>query len=113
MELCALGARGVAPKGKKPFLKGELIFPPQALHNHGSCLVECPNGDLLCCWYRGSGERKADDVAVYGARRRRGQEQWSRPFLLADTPGFPDTNPCLLVDPRGQLWLIWPTIIAK
>ncbi len=32
---------------------------------------------------------------------------------MADVPGFPDTNPCLFVDPRGKLWLIWQTIIAN
>ena len=93
--------------------QAEVIFTPQSLHTHGSCIVECPNGDLLCCWYRGSGERRADDVGVYGARRRRGDKTWSEPFLMADTPGFPDTNPCLFVDPRGKLWLIWQTIIAN
>jgi len=98
---------------KEPFHEAELIFPPEALHNHGSCLVECPNGDLLACWYRGSGERRADDVAVYGARRRRAERRWSNTFLMADTPGFPDTNPCLFIDPRGRLWLIWQTIVAN
>src|SRR5580765_7161941 len=86
---------------QSPVHESELIFQPLALHTHGSCVVECPNGDLLACWYQGSGERRADDVAVMGARRRRGDRQWSKPFLMADTPGFPDTNPCLLVDPRG------------
>jgi hypothetical protein len=33
--------------------------------------------------------------------------------LLADAPGFPDTNPCLFVDQRGKLWLIWQTIVAN
>ncbi|MBI3864540.1 MAG: exo-alpha-sialidase [Planctomycetia bacterium] len=97
----------------QPLLEAELIFQPIHLHTHGSCVVECPNGDLLACWYQGSGERRADDVAVYGARRRQGEKQWSQPFVMADTPGFPDTNPCLLVDPRGKLWLIWQTIIAN
>jgi hypothetical protein len=32
---------------------------------------------------------------------------------MADTPGFPDTNPCMLVDPRGRLWLLWQTIVAN
>ncbi len=93
--------------------ESEMIFPPLALHTHGSCVVECPNGDLLACWYQGSGERRADDVAIFGARRRRNEKQWSQPFLMADTPGFPDTNPCMFIDPRGRLWLIWQTIIAN
>lgn len=91
----------------------QLIFPLEALHNHASCVVELPGGDLLACWYRGSGERRADDVAVMGARLRRGARHWSAPFVLADVPGFPDCNPCLLVDPRGRLWLFWVTIQAN
>src|SRR5204863_284952 len=82
-------------------------------HTHAPGIVECPNGDLLVSWYRGSGERQADDVAVYGARRRRGQEQWSEPFVLADTPGFPDCNTAMFIDGRDRLWLFWPIILAN
>jgi predicted neuraminidase len=98
---------------EKPLYKGELLFAPQKLHNHGSCIVECANGDLLVCWYRGSGERSADDVAIMGARRRRGKTGWTPAFVMADTPGFPDCNPCMIIDPRTQLWLFWPTILAN
>lgn len=94
-------------------LRSELIFPPKHWHSHGSCLVECPNGDLLACWYQGSGERRADDVFVEGARKRAGQNAWTPPFVLADAPGFPDTNPCLFVDPQDRLWLFWQTILAN
>jgi predicted neuraminidase len=96
-----------------PLYEAELIFPPESWHNHASCIVECPNGDLLACWYHGSGERNADDVKVLGARQRKGQRAWSPPFLLADTPDFPDTNPCMVIDPHKRLWLIWQTIIAN
>ena len=68
--------------------RAELVFPLHAQHNHAPGIVECPNGDLLVSWYRGSGERSSDDVAVYGARLRKGSGRWSEPFLLADTPGF-------------------------
>ncbi len=90
----------------------ELVFPPETWHNHGSCVVEAPNGDLFACWFHGSGERKADDVKIQASRLRRGATAWSPRFTLADTPGYPDTNCCLLVDPRGRLWLFWPTILA-
>ena len=96
-----------------PTYEGRAIFPPEKLHNHSSCIVELPNGDFLACWYRGSGERKADDVQVMGSRLRKGSQNWSKPFVLADTPGFPDTNPCLFVDPRKKLWLLWPVILAN
>jgi predicted neuraminidase len=95
----------------RPAYAEQLIFPLNPLHNHASCIVECPNGDLLACWYRGTGERTADDVAIMGSRLRRNAEQWIAPFLMADTPGFPDCNPCMLVDPRARLRLFWPVII--
>lgn len=91
----------------------EDIFPLEAKHNHASAIVELPNGDLMVCWYRGSGERTADDVQVMGARKKRGAKSWSAPFLLADQPGFPDTNPVLWVDRQKRLWLFWQTIVAN
>ena len=52
-------------------------------HNHGSCIIESPRGDLLACWFHGSGERQADDVRIEGARLRRGHTQWSPRFTMA------------------------------
>ncbi|MEX2172154.1 MAG: sialidase family protein [Pirellulales bacterium] len=97
----------------EPVYEAELIFPLHDQHNHASGIVECPNGDLLVSWYRGSGERSSDDVAVYGARQSRGQSEWSEPFLMADTPGFPDCNTCMWIDGQDRLWLCWPIIIAN
>ncbi|MCA9139268.1 MAG: exo-alpha-sialidase, partial [Planctomycetales bacterium] len=94
-------------------MDGELIFPLESLHNHGSCIVECPNGDLLVCWFHGSGERKSDDVEILGARRSKVTGKWSDPFPMADTPGFPDTNCCMIIDQHQTLWLLWPTIQAN
>lgn len=101
-----------AAAAAKPFHTSELIFPLEHWHNHGSCIVEAPNGDLMVCWFHGSGERTADDVRVEGARLRKGSRTWSVRFTLADTPGYPDTNCCMFIDPRGRLWLLWPTILA-
>jgi arylsulfatase A-like enzyme/predicted neuraminidase len=100
-------------KPEKALYESELIFPFDHLHNHGSSIVECADGSLLTCWYRGSGERRADDVLILGARRRKHEKEWSKPFLMADSPGFPDTNPCMFIDPRGRLWLIWQAIVAN
>lgn len=96
-----------------PLHEAELVFPLHPKHNHAPGIVECPNGDLLVSWYRGSGERTADDVAVYGARKRAGSDKWSDAFLLADTPGFPDCNTTMFVDRDGKLWLFWPLILAN
>ena len=96
-----------------PGLEAELVFPLDPEHNHASSIVECPDGSLLVSWYRGSGERTADDVAVYGARKAAGSDAWSEPFVMADTPGFPDCNTAMMIDPEGRLWLFWPTILAN
>lgn len=104
---------GPAEPTEAPFLKGQFIFPHEAWHNHASCVVECPNGDLLACWYHGSGERSADDVRVEGARLHAGATAWGPRGTLADTPGFPDTNPCLFIDARQRLWLFWQVILAN
>ena len=52
-------------------------------------------------------------MVVRGARLRKGNRTWSDPFLLADTPGYPDTNATMFVDPKQRLWLMWPTILAN
>src|ERR1044071_3246737 len=96
-----------------PVYEAELIFPLEHWHNHASTIVECPNGDLLVCWFHGSGERTADDVKIEGARLRKGAKQWGARFTMADTPNYPDTNPTMFIDPQQRLWLLWPTILAN
>ncbi|MCI0338516.1 MAG: exo-alpha-sialidase [Acidobacteria bacterium] len=111
-----LGTRQVSspqPSKARPFLESELIFPLEHWHNHASAIVECPNGDLLVCWFHGSGERQADDVKVEGARKKKGSAKWGPRFTMADTPGYPDTNCTMFIDPEQRLWLLWPTILAN
>ena len=96
----------------QPFFRSESIFPLQSKHVHASSIVECPNGDLLVCWFHGSGERTADDVVIQGARLKKGAEKWSPVFLMADTPNFPDCNPVLFIDQKERLWLFWIAVLA-
>ena len=93
--------------------EAEQIFELESLHNHGSSIVECPNGDLLACWFHGHGERSADDVLVQGARKPAGEKGWSKRFLMADSQDLPDCNPVMFVDPRGKLWLFWIAVQAN
>jgi len=97
----------------EPAYRAELVFPLRSEHNHAPGIVECENGDLIASWYRGSGERRSDDVAVFGARLRKGESTWGDTFLMADTPGFPDCNTTMMIDRNGKLWLFWPVIIAN
>lgn len=94
-------------------LQSEFLFPLEKWHNHSSSIVELPNGDLLVCWFHGSGERQSDDVVIRAARRNKATGKWTEPFLLADTPLFPDTNPVLWIDRKDRLFLFWPAIIAN
>ncbi|MFM7055447.1 MAG: exo-alpha-sialidase [Planctomycetota bacterium] len=105
--------RWVAAQTDGVHFSSELVFPRQASHNHAPGIAELSQGDLIVSWYRGSGERQADDVAVYGSRRLAGSGEWSEPFLMADTPGFPDCNTTLMTDARGRLFLFWPVILAN
>jgi predicted neuraminidase len=103
----------IVPAGSTapPRFEARFVLPPQDQHAHSSSIVELPGGDLFAVWYRGSGERRADDVRLEGARLARGGSAWSAPFPVADSPGFPDCNPVALVDGAGRLSVIWPAIL--
>lgn len=103
---------GAAVQGA-PMHEAELIAPLEKMHHHAAGIVECANGDLLVSWYRGKGERDSDDVKVIGSRRRKGATTWETPFVMADVPGFPDCNTCMMIDTQDRLWLFWPVIIAN
>ncbi len=102
----------VSAGAQQKFLQVEL-FPSQEEHAHGATIAELPNGDMLAAWFQGHGERWADDVRIMGARLLKGEEKWSKPFVMADVPGFPDINPVLFVDQQKTLWLVWYTVIAN
>lgn len=94
-------------------LAGELIFPLQGQHVHGSSIVELPNGDLLTCWFQGSGERSANDVAIKGARLKKGDDKWSEVFIMADIQSQPDCNPVLFLNKENKLFLAWIVVQAN
>jgi len=98
----------------QPKITGDFIFQPDKIkhgHTHASCIVECPNGDLLACWYEGETD-KSRDVHIQAARLKKGNNSWSETFLLADTPMLSDNNPCLFVDEQKRLWLFYYTLLG-
>lgn len=102
-----VGVSGGAP----PRFEARFALAPQDEHVHSSSIVELPGGDLFAVWYRGSGERRADDVRLEGARFATRSGAWSVPFAVADSPGFPDCNPVAFLDGRGNLAVVWPAIL--
>lgn len=116
IALAALSILAATPEVKSAepgFCESELIFPLETWHNHASCIIEAPNGDFLVCWFHGSGERTADDVTIEAARLPKGSHQWQPRYTIADTPGLPDGNPCMFIDPKDRLWLLHTTILAN
>lgn len=94
-------------------LQQKLIFPTQEKHVHASSIVSLPNGDFLVAWFQGSGERTADDVQIMGSRLKKGEQSWSEPFPMADTPLIPDCNPVLFLNNQGKLFLVWIAVQAN
>lgn len=90
-----------------PLYEAELMFPPEAFHNHSSSIVETAGGDLIACWFHGKGERTDDTLVISGARKNKGDGTWSAPFIMADNQNLPDQNCTLFIDPDGRLWLFW------
>jgi predicted glycoside hydrolase/deacetylase ChbG (UPF0249 family)/predicted neuraminidase len=97
----------------KSIISEKYIFPFQNEHVHGSSIVKLPDGDLLACWFQGSGERSADDVRIMGARFKKANNKWSDPFLMADTKGLPDCNPVLFLNRKNKLFLFWIAVVAN
>ena len=89
------------------------IFPFQDKHVHGSSIVEAPNGDLIACWFYGSGERTANDVLIQGSRLKKGAKVWEPVFNMADTPDIPDCNPVLFINQNNELMLFWIAVRAN
>jgi hypothetical protein len=91
-------------------------------HVHASCIVECPNGDLLTVWYENGDPLpepyfsaqgdKSDDVRIGGARMIKGATAWNAPFVMVDTFGISDNNPSMAIDAKGQLWLVHATLLG-
>lgn len=97
-------------------LKSELIFDLQVHHVHSSSIVELPKGDLLTVWFElmDSGrERTSKNVKLMGARLRKGVDNWSVPFLMAETPYLPDGNPVLFLNSKEKLFLVWHVLQAE
>jgi predicted neuraminidase len=75
-------------------------------YKHPAAIEELANGDLYLVYYGGEGEY-AEDTAVFGMRRRKGQTPWSRPQVIADTPFRSEGNAVVWQAPDGLVWLFY------
>ncbi|MHC4157254.1 MAG: formylglycine-generating enzyme family protein [Planctomycetota bacterium] len=72
------------PDPDTPYFKGprrfvniptDMVGPAFSSHNHGPCVVACPNGDLLAGWFSTVTEG-GRELVVAGSRLRAGAEEW-------------------------------------
>ncbi|HNR33189.1 MAG TPA: sialidase family protein, partial [Candidatus Hydrogenedentes bacterium] len=119
---CILAAFAAADQ---PFLETALIFDPEQDdrgHVHASCIVACPNGDLRVVWYENGPalpppyfdkeKDKSADVRIAGSRKPAGADAWESPFVMVDTFGVSDNNPCMVVDNEDRLWLFHAILLG-
>jgi predicted neuraminidase len=69
---------------------------------------ELDNGDLYVVYYGGAGEYEGD-TAVYGFRKPHGSDSWTKPRVIADTPGRSEGNAVVWQGPNGTVWLFYLT----
>lgn len=89
-------------------IKIERIFGPElpGPYKHPASITELANGDLYLVYYGGAGEY-ANDTAVWGARRKKGEAQFENPKPIADTPFRSEGNGVIWQSPEGPVWLFY------
>jgi len=75
-------------------------------YKHPASIEELANGDLYIAYYGGDGEY-AEQTAVYGMRRKKGEQKWSTPKIICDTPFHSDGNAVIWQAPDGLVWLFY------
>lgn len=90
-------------------LRIERVFGPEVptgRYKHPACMAELDNGDLYLVYYGGEGEY-ATDTSVFGARLKKGTNQWSTPVPIAHDPFRSVGNGVIWQAPDGLVWLFY------
>lgn len=82
----------------------EAYLPAPGPSNHGSNLLELPNGDLLCVWFSGTCEGNPDTNVVL-SRLPAGHDCWREPVFLSHDPHRAEQNAFLFLPRDGILRL--------
>ncbi len=72
-------------------------------HNHCPGITYCDNGDLFAIWYTTIRE-VGRELAIAGARLRRGNNTWDKADLFWDVPDRNDHAPTVWTDGQGTLY---------
>jgi len=104
--LVGLAISGLA--GAAEDITFERVYGPEVpgRYKHPAAIEELANGDLYLVYYGGEGEYEGD-TAVFGARKRAGENSWPAPRVVADTPFTGDGNAVVWQAPDGLVWLFY------
>lgn len=84
--------------------RNEAFLPSPKIQNHASFLHVLPGGDLICAWFGGTLEGKAD-ISIHASILLRGADSWGPAQTLSDDPVHSEQNPVIFTAPDGGLWL--------
>jgi len=94
------------PDEDEPYFEGPKKFvrippysygPLYSIHNHDPAIVECPNGDLLTCWYTCISEKNRD-LGQAASRLVYGADEWQRASPFWNMPDRNDHAPAMWFD---------------
>ncbi len=108
LVLVALYSYAFFSEAKAEEIVYERVIGPEfpGKYKHPATIEEFDNGDLYIAYYGGDGEY-AEQTAVYGMRKKAGQDKWSDPEVIADTPFYSDGNAVVWQAPDGVVWLFY------
>lgn len=84
----------------------EAYLPMIAPFSHAANLLALPNGDLLCVWYTGTGERDRN-VSIALSRLDHKSTRWSQPVIVAHRDDWANQNPILFRAEDGKILLFY------
>ena len=80
------------------------FLPSPDVQNHAAFLHLLPDGALICAWFGGSLEGRAD-ISIRASVLAAGAPGWGPAQALSDDPGHSEQNPVIFAAPDGGLWL--------
>jgi len=100
------------PDPDKPYFKGPLRYvnmatsstgPVFACHNHVPAIAECPNGDLLACWYTCHDEQGRELIQA-ASRLRWCADKWEQASWFFGVPDRNNHSPAMWFDGRKTIY---------
>lgn len=80
--------------------------------SHAPCLLELPDGTLLCAWFAGTFEGDAD-VHIIGSRLPKGATRWEQPHPISRDPQRSEQNPSLFLAPNSEVWAMYTAQLGR